>query len=75
MRPIAITNNTHQGLTSAKAAARLRVEGLNQLPRTGRRRLPRILRDVLSEPMFGLLLASGLIYNLCFSVRGRCGRA
>lgn len=75
MRPIATPTNTHQGLTSAKAAARLRVEGLNQLPRTGRRRLLGILRDVLGEPMFGLLLASGLIYNLCFSVRGRCGRA
>jgi hypothetical protein len=25
--------------------------------------------------MFGLLLASGLIYNLCLSVHGHCGRA
>jgi Ca2+-transporting ATPase len=51
-----------QGLSSEEAAARLAAEGPNELPRTGRRRLPRILRDVLSEPMFGLLLGSGLIY-------------
>jgi Ca2+-transporting ATPase len=75
VRPIATPTNMHQGLTSAEADARLRVEDLTQLPRTGRRRLLGILPDVLSEPMFGLLLASGLIYNLCFSVRGHCGRA
>jgi Ca2+-transporting ATPase len=55
-------NATLRGLTSGEASARLSAEGPNELPRTGRRRLPRILRDVLSEPMFGLLLGSGLVY-------------
>jgi Ca2+-transporting ATPase len=50
------------GLTSNEAAARLAAEGPNELPRTGRRRLPQILRDVLTEPMFALLLGSGVIY-------------
>jgi Ca2+-transporting ATPase len=53
-----------QGLTSKEAAARLATEGPNELPRTGRRQLPRILRDVFREPMFGLLVGSGLIYLL-----------
>jgi P-type Ca2+ transporter type 2C len=53
-----------QGLTIQQAVARLAAEGPNELPRTGRRRLPRILRDVLSEPMFGLLLGASLIYLL-----------
>jgi Ca2+-transporting ATPase len=50
------------GLTSIEAAARLAAEGPNELPRTGRRRLLQILRDVLTEPMFALLLGSGVIY-------------
>src|SRR5437764_6609562 len=52
------------GLSAREAAARLAAEGPNELPRAGRRKLPRILRDVLSEPMFALLLGSGLIYLL-----------
>lgn len=52
------------GLTEAEAAVRLAREGPNELPRTGQRRLLRIVRDVLLEPMFTLLLASGLIYLL-----------
>ena len=53
-----------RGLTSPEAAARLAAEGPNELPRMGRRRLPRILRDVLSEPMFALLLGAGAVYLL-----------
>ena len=52
----------HAGLTASKAAERLRQEGPNELPRSGRRNLPRILRDVLAEPMFALLLGAGVIY-------------
>ena len=48
----------HIGLTAKEAAARLAAEGPNELEQTGRRRLPRIVRDVLSEPMFGLLLGA-----------------
>ena len=50
------------GLTEAEAAARLRAEGFNEIPSTERRTLPRILRDVLREPMFALLLGAGAIY-------------
>src|SRR5690348_14271946 len=50
------------GLTTDEAAARLAADGPNELPRRGRRQLPRILRDVLTEPMFALLLGSGVIY-------------
>jgi Ca2+-transporting ATPase len=53
--------NLH-GLMSDEAAARLVADGPNELPRAGRRRLPRVLRDVLKEPMFALLLGSGVIY-------------
>lgn len=52
------------GLTASEAAERLRQEGPNELPRRGRRNLPRILRDVLAEPMFALLLGAGVIYLL-----------
>jgi Ca2+-transporting ATPase len=52
------------GLTAKEAATRLAAEGPNELEQSGRRRLPRVIRDILSEPMFGLLLGSGVIYLL-----------
>ena len=50
------------GLTAAAAAARLKAEGPNELPRPPRRTPLRIIIDVVREPMFGLLLAAGAIY-------------
>jgi P-type Ca2+ transporter type 2C len=50
------------GLSSAEAAARLRTEGGNELPGTGRRSLLRIAAEVAREPMFLLLLAAGALY-------------
>ncbi|HVY16832.1 MAG TPA: cation-translocating P-type ATPase [Rhodopila sp.] len=50
------------GLTQAEAAERLRRDGPNALPHAGTRRLPAIVRDVLAEPMFALLLGAGVIY-------------
>ncbi len=50
------------GLTQAQAAARLSEDGPNALPRAGARRLPAIIRGVLAEPMFALLLGAGAIY-------------
>ena len=50
------------GLTSDEAARRLKAEGANEIPAQGRRDLLRILIDVMSEPMFALLLAAGVIY-------------
>ncbi len=53
-----------QGLSSAEASSRLRVEGPNELPQAGRRPFYQIVLDVLREPMFLLLLTGGLVYLL-----------
>ena len=53
-----------KGLTSEEAARRLAAEGANELTRAARRGLPHVLREVLGEPMFGLLLATGFTYLL-----------
>lgn len=53
-----------QGLSAGEAAERLLREGPNELPRSGRRKFWGILRDILSEPMFGMLLGAGIIYLL-----------
>lgn len=50
------------GLDPALAAARLRVEGPNELGLSQRRTLRDIVWEVLREPMFGLLLGAGAIY-------------
>jgi magnesium-transporting ATPase (P-type) len=52
------------GLSAAEAAARLKAEGFNELPRAGRRSIVRLIADVLREPMLLLLLAGGGIYFL-----------
>jgi P-type Ca2+ transporter type 2C len=51
-----------QGLTTSEALARLKAEGFNELPRTGRRTIGRLILEVLREPMLLLLLAGGVIY-------------
>src|SRR3569623_431740 len=50
------------GLTVSEAQARLKAEGFNELPRTGRRTIIGLVLEVLREPMLLLLLAGGLIY-------------
>ncbi|MHB9154171.1 MAG: cation-translocating P-type ATPase [Endomicrobiales bacterium] len=50
------------GLSEEEAAARLREEGYNELPSARRRSGLKIAREVLSEPIFLLLVAGGLIY-------------
>jgi len=52
------------GLTSKEAASRLAAEGYNELPVQERRSPLKIVTDVLREPMFLLLIASGGIYFL-----------
>ena len=52
------------GLSSTVAQQRLKLEGLNQLPATGRRTLQLIIWDVVREPMLLLLVAAGAIYLL-----------
>lgn len=50
------------GLSSAVAAQRLQTDGPNELGMRHGRALPGIVRDVLKEPMFMLLLVAGAIY-------------
>ncbi|MES2824474.1 MAG: cation-translocating P-type ATPase [Pseudomonadota bacterium] len=52
------------GLSNAQVKERLKQEGYNELPSTHKRSFWRILREVLREPMFALLLAGGVIYLL-----------
>ncbi|MCL5951616.1 MAG: cation-transporting P-type ATPase, partial [Chloroflexi bacterium] len=52
--------NDLQGLTEQEARERLAAEGFNELPSTKTRSLWHLLFDVVREPMFLLLLISGL---------------
>src|SRR5450830_1814162 len=51
-----------QGLSPAEAARRLAVEGPNLLPGSTPKSMLAIVREVLTEPMFLMLLAAGGIY-------------
>jgi P-type Ca2+ transporter type 2C len=57
------------GLTRAEVELRLRTHGYNELPAGDRRRMWRIAFDVVREPMFLLLLASGVIYLILGEAR------
>lgn len=50
------------GLSEAAAAALLRDEGPNELPRADRRTALRIVFDVVREPMLALLVGGGAVY-------------
>ncbi|HPH13549.1 MAG TPA: cation-translocating P-type ATPase [Burkholderiaceae bacterium] len=52
------------GLSSAEAALRLSREGLNLLPGSAPKSMMVIVREVLTEPMFLMLLSAGGIYFL-----------
>jgi Ca2+-transporting ATPase len=52
------------GLDDADAERRLRQDGPNELPASAPRSVLRLLRDVVLEPMFLLLVACGVIYML-----------
>src|ERR1700675_4139248 len=53
---------TRSGLSEREAAWRLKSEGYNELPRSPKRTLLRIVGEIASEPMFELLLAASAIY-------------
>lgn len=59
----------NEGLSSEEAKKRLKEEGYNELPSSGRRSALAIVISVLSEPMFGLLLAAGIVYLLLGDLR------
>ncbi|MBY0577531.1 MAG: cation-translocating P-type ATPase [Burkholderiales bacterium] len=52
----------HDGLSREEAGIRLKQDGFNELAPKGKRNLWAIARDVLFEPMFLLLVLSGIIY-------------
>lgn len=51
-----------QGLSAAQAAQALQENGPNELPGASHRGLLAIARETLSDPMFALLLAAGILY-------------
>ncbi|MDE2383822.1 MAG: cation-translocating P-type ATPase [Alphaproteobacteria bacterium] len=55
---------TLEGLSEEQAAALLRSDGPNELPRPGQRTALRIFLEVMREPMLALLLGSGAVYLL-----------
>jgi Ca2+-transporting ATPase len=54
--------NSVAGLPGNVATEKLRTEGFNELPSTKKRNILWIIFEVVHEPMFLLLVASGLIY-------------
>ncbi len=58
-----------QGLSEAEARARLARDGPNELTVSRPRGALRLLRDVVTEPMFLLLVACGAIYMLLGSLQ------
>lgn len=57
-----MNHETTSGLSAAEAGERLARDGPNELPATARRGPWGLLRDVVLEPMFLLLVACGAIY-------------
>jgi Ca2+-transporting ATPase len=53
-----------RGLSEGEAAARLARDGPNELPSQRSRGLFAVVREVVREPMFQLLVAAGLLYLL-----------
>ncbi len=51
-----------KGLSESEARERLKKDGFNELPSSGRRGIFKIILGVLREPMFLLLVACGTIY-------------
>ena len=57
------------GLSAADAAAQLQRDGPNLLPQPDHRRWPRMVLDVLREPMLLLLVAAAVLYLLLGDAR------
>lgn len=68
-RPLETSAAGTEGLTRAEAAQRLALDGPNELPDHGPRSFLRIAREVLTEPMFLLLIAAATIYVLLGDLR------
>ena len=61
---------THQGLSAAEAARRLAADGPNMLPGSAPKSSWAIVRDVLTEPMFLMLLAVFVLQGFPLGVQG-----
>jgi Ca2+-transporting ATPase len=59
---VKVQSHLAPGLSGDEARERLARDGPNELPSTGRRNAWGLLRDVVREPMFLLLVACGAIY-------------
>jgi P-type Ca2+ transporter type 2C len=57
------------GLSTIEAEARLHRDGPNLLPQQDRRGWPRMVLDVLREPMLLLLVAAAVLYLLLGDAR------
>jgi Ca2+-transporting ATPase len=53
-----------QGLPEAEVLDRLKKEGYNEIPSAKKRHIFSIAYDIIKEPMFLLLIASGIVYLL-----------
>ena len=62
--PPAELSAIHNGLSQVETAKRLAAEGYNELPRSRNRTFTAIALEVVSEPMFELLIAAAAIYLL-----------
>lgn len=60
--PVALVTAGPRGLSADEAARRLAVDGPNRLPGSSPKSMLAIVRDVVTEPMFLMLLAAGGIY-------------
>ncbi|HEU4601270.1 MAG TPA: cation-transporting P-type ATPase, partial [Steroidobacteraceae bacterium] len=62
-------SNALLGITNAEAERRLQQDGPNELPGDGPRSIGLIIREVLTEPMFILLLSAAAIYVVLGDIR------
>lgn len=58
-----------RGLSESEAVARLKIEGLNELPAARPRTIWATAFEILREPMFLLLVAAGLLYVVLGDLR------
>ena len=59
-----INGRHYKGLSSELVAERIRIDGYNELPSKRKRDIFLIAIEVVKEPMFLLLVGSGLIYMI-----------
>ncbi len=58
-----------KGLSDAEAENRLKKDGYNELPSSGKRSVMKIISEVFKEPMFLLLVSAGAVYFLLGDIK------